>query len=70
MSSPAPSGGPELLAFLNTLEAYNKSVGVGAVSTDYLETIATVINMSNRFVFLLIADICRFFETSTGCNFC
>ena len=42
MASPAPSAGPELLAFLNTMETYNETHGVKAIDGDYLATIAKV----------------------------
>jgi hypothetical protein len=42
MASPAPSGGPELLAFLNTMETYNETHGVKAIDEDYLATVAKV----------------------------
>ena len=42
MASPAPSGGPELLAFLNTMETYNETNGVKAIDEEYLATVAKV----------------------------
>ena len=42
MASPAPSAGPELLAFLNSMETYNETHGVKAIDGDYLATIAKV----------------------------
>lgn len=44
MVSPSPSSGPELLAFLNTLEYMNKTNGnFGAVTADYLHTLTNVL---------------------------
>jgi len=42
MASPSPSGGPELLAFLNTMEAFNQTHGMGGNNEDFLLTIARV----------------------------
>jgi hypothetical protein len=42
MTAPSPSAGPELLAFLNTLETYNETRASGEIDEDYLDTISRV----------------------------
>ncbi len=42
MTAPSPSAGPELLAFLNTLETYNETQAMAGIDDGYLATIARV----------------------------
>jgi hypothetical protein len=49
MSTPSPSSGPELLALLNTMEAYNQTHGMLGIDEDYLATLAKVRALSQKY---------------------